>query len=351
MAGFDLRYLSRDFPNLLPDILDFFMPENAEKKGGKLLARDIRELSQHVATPNPDKPSSRSFPRWELLDKICSILVEYEVLIFIGGADSSHWKRKYLTNVNNERHKRVQPYLNFMVYGFPAVFESYQSSIIPIIRDDGANDRQVGTAFKYNERIIITAAHCITGATAINLRNISADHWKQSVVIQSKNENIDLAAILFQERVLGEAKAIPSIDGDVLEDVIVIGYPNVPGFTDLTAVEKATISSRITVSRGAIASKATELWSNTELFLITAQVRGGFSGGPVLDHLGRVVGVVSRQPTTEEGNPHRQYEGLGYGVTIPSAEITNLINGYHDGDETKFDRISHSDIEYLDWPN
>ena len=121
----------------------------------------------------------------------------------------------------------------------------------------------------------------------------------------------------------------------MLDDVLVLGYPNVPGFTELLAVEKAAVSARITVTSGTIASSAKEIFSKPSVFLIAARVRGGFSGGPVINGSGLAVGLVSRQPMSPAGEGdefYAQYDDLGYGVAIPSEQIISFLEACRNED-------------------
>jgi serine protease Do len=95
------------------------------------------------------------------------------------------------------------------------------------------------------------------------------------------------------------------------------------------------ISARLTATRGAVASTPTEIWANAELLLITARVRGGFSGGPVLDEAGRYIGVVAREAAHHASDKldealHR-YDDLGYGTAIPSGLVSAFIDGAERG--------------------
>lgn len=98
--------------------------------------------------------------------------------------------------------------------------------------------------------------------------------------------------------------------------------------------------------RGSVASLPTELWSNTELFLITARVRGGFSGGPILDRTGQAVGVVSREPAaelTDIPDAHR-YDNAGYGTAIPASSIREMYGAIDRGDARPLDM---TDVEFV----
>ena len=85
--------------------------------------------------------------------------------------------------------------------------------------------------------------------------------------------------------------------------------------------ENATVSARFTTSFGQIVSNAEDIWIKEKLFLVTAKIKGGNSGGPVVAKNGSVVGV-SVSLSTGEGD----YDDLGYGTVIPIEFVDSLIN-------------------------
>lgn len=108
-----------------------------------------------------------------------------------------------------------------------------------------------------------------------------------------------------------------------------LGYPDVPGFFPALAAEKAMISSRLTATKGSVASAPFEIFAKSELLLITARVRGGFSGGPILNEAGDYIGLISRDPATQFGDELdaaiHKYDTLGYGTAIPSTLIKEFL--------------------------
>jgi S1-C subfamily serine protease len=180
----------------------------------------------------------------------------------------------------------------------------------------------------------LTAKHCLIGAKSLSIRGITKEQFLDARFFVHRNDALDLAAIYFPDPVLPNVKPITLGFGQVLDEVLVLGYPNVPGFTELLATEKAAISARLTMTKGTIVSEATEMFAKTSLFLITARVRGGFSGGPVLSSVGTAVGLVSRQPISGENQSselYAQYDNLGYGVAIPSEHIIEFLTACKDG--------------------
>lgn len=116
-------------------------------------------------------------------------------------------------------------------------------------------------------------------------------------------------------------------DGEVMQEVLVMGYPKIPAFTNFLTVEKATISSkasaRITPTRGAIAAFGTEYLARIDAMLITARIRGGNSGGPVINSNGCLVGVACQVPNYE--GEIGAYDDLGYGIAVPVKYVNELI--------------------------
>jgi S1-C subfamily serine protease len=223
--------------------------------------------------------------------------------------------------------------IDYAVYGFPVIYQELSPAVVPIVHVN-VNDRpSVGTSFLRTQHLLLTAKHCLVGAKSLSIRGISKEQFSSAQVLVHNNDALDLAALHFPDPVLSGVKPITLGIGRVLDEVLVLGYPNVPGFTELLAAEKAAISSRLTVTKGAIASEATELFARTSLFLITARVRGGFSGGPVLNATGAAVGLVSRQPiadASQSSELYAQYDDLGYGIAIPSEAIVEFLTACKD---------------------
>ena len=85
MAGFDLKVLHNDFPDLPLKAVEFFHPDNAPVEANNMKPRSVFEFAKHVEIKDPESPSSGFMPKWQLLNKICKILVEYDVLMDLGG--------------------------------------------------------------------------------------------------------------------------------------------------------------------------------------------------------------------------------------------------------------------------
>jgi serine protease Do len=55
---------------------------------------------------------------------------------------------------------------------------------------------------------------------------------------------------------------------------------------------------------------------------MSARVKGGSSGGPVINRGGKVVGIVSASPSSDS----EQIDKLGFGLAIPSDLIEQFLS-------------------------
>jgi len=305
-------------------------------------------IRDYVAKPG-ETPDSKQFPRLHQLNQICQRLADLNLLtVFSRGTWDSHdasyaWTNDLLLLSDKERAD-ITRLLNYSVYGFIVIFEDFKNSIIPIIHYDRDENPAIGTAFvvRSDLNILFTAAHCVTEAKALSLRGVSSADLCKADIFVSKNSALDMAMIIFDCPILPDAKRLELGNGKILEEVIAVGYPNIPTFAEVLAVERATISSEISGSKGIIASKPTEIFSGVPLYLISARVRGGFSGGPIINDSGLVVGMVSRQPISQAAPAnsfYTQYDNLGYGIAIPTEQLLSFSKGVYDRDQSVYDKI------------
>ncbi len=82
------------------------------------------------------------------------------------------------------------------------------------------------------------------------------------------NQDLDIAFIDIGKN---DSVNVPVDDGEVLQDILALGYPKIPAFTDFLTAEKATISNkakvRLTPSKGAITAFGYNYLAKTELCL------------------------------------------------------------------------------------
>ena len=254
--------------------------------------------------------------------RICDILTEKNMMLKTRSDGSLGLSNNYICNLKYlEDSPMWANLLNSVVYGFEYIYEKNKDMVVPVVWDKGDGNYAAGTAFKYFNGIA-TAKHCLTDVKNLMIKGFTADELNSSHVYIHQNEGADVAFI--------ELGSILNIDvfpedGKVLDEVLVMGYPKIPAFTDMITAEKASIAAkaeeRHTTTTGAVVSFGTQYLMRCEMMLITAKISGGNSGGPVINDKGSLVGITSSL-TDGEGD----YDNLGYGVVSPVKYLMDIVS-------------------------
>jgi hypothetical protein len=97
-----------------------------------------------------------------------------------------------------------------------------------------------------------------------------------------EEDGTDMAIIIVDNHNVPDFNLGPVIG--LLEEIITIGYPSIPNSREAYQV----------VHRGEINAYVQD-YSGQDLLVISARTSPGHSGSPVLDNMGRVVGMVARE--------------------------------------------------------
>lgn len=207
----------------------------------------------------------------------------------------------------------------FVAFGLSKIREHFSRSVIKLIIEE--RDKQhIGTGFLMDDATVVTAAHCVTKGASIRI-----DGWdpveaplSRVLVFGDYESNpfvlvpgkVDVAILEFHSDPLPNAPKFQLWQESVLDDVLVMGYPQLSGF-----------QSGLIASKGEVISKEMSTARNQPLIIFSASVKGGNSGGPLINRLGKVVGLV-----TNLGGGDRDVRKLGYGLATPAQSILDLRN-------------------------
>lgn len=313
-----IEFLDYDikFPDLVYDIVDYFRANNNVKEPRYKSILDYCSTSQFSksSTINGEMIQPR------VVQIICENLVRKGELNCIksghgfAGVDSNYLYLPKSDEVFLKKLPAAILRLNCMAYGFPYIYNAYKNIVLPVIVKNAKGDIEMGTCFRFNTGIL-TAKHCLT-AEEVSIQGYTADQLKQCPVIISRDdEYLDMAYIE-----LGKQSPIIHDEANVLDEVLAMGYPKIPMFNEFCTAERASVSSIAT--KGAVASLANQYMTPSveRLMLITARIRGGNSGGPIINEDGAVVGVAFAEPFFD-GN----YDDMGYGIAYPISAYFQML--------------------------
>jgi serine protease Do len=206
----------------------------------------------------------------------------------------------------------------FVAFGFPKIRDHFSNSVVKLKLSQGTK-RGVGTGFLIDDRRIITAAHCVPPGWSLEIEGCDTTLARLKRILTFRNQaaakpargKVDIAVLEFESDPFPNTPKFKLWADAPLEDVLAMGYPPLTGF-----------KSGLIASKGEIMSKEILKSRDEPLIIFSATIKGGNSGGPIINRLGKVVGIVTNLLTVSESDIQK----LGYGVGFPAQRILDLVN-------------------------
>lgn len=226
-------------------------------------------------------------------------------------------------------------YYDFLIYGFPEIIKHYDEAIRPLeVIDLNNGNISIGTCFavKHNvkDQYLVTAKHCLPTNCEIRMKiflgfeNFSCPE----AIYAHSDERVDIAIMKYSDKVFISNKFFNLTKPFLLEDIIVSGFPPIPG----------TAEALLVTSKGEITAMGNTYHHHYTQIYVNANVKGGSSGSPIINSTGEVVGVVIESPRNPN-NPQLQDE-LRFGTGLTSDMVLEIIDSIHsDGDK-------HTNIQF-----
>lgn len=265
--------------------------------------------------------------------RISQLLVNEGLLTPLGNA----WGMDQKFKGNGYREDLAKyGYYDFLVFGFPYVRATFEECVRPVLVDSNEADADpsIGTGFGIiadRKVYFVTARHCIPVGRLISIPLfVPPDEALQPVNIYCpENDNIDVALIEVSELVgISDQHLFLLDEPHVLDDVLIVGYPPIQGFTEAIQVsETAAIAAMAKSTIGAITGMGQHYGGGLkDHFLVSARVKPGNSGGPVINRHGMVVGVIIEEPMDGD-----QVDLLGYGMAISANVVREMLDSIRSG--------------------
>lgn len=323
--------------NIIEDIYNFFLIDE-NHKGCSLSDFIIKQHKESI--DKGDIPYYESLQISRICDLMCKDMLLYRVkkdeffihdtLFSIPQQDIDNLRRKF---------KYGTYYYKYM--GFSAIHRDFYRSVVPIEghKKDGSGDLDVGTAFYIGYNRFVTAKHCVTDLEDFRLLSFDGVPYNIIDVLfphesESKKDN-DIAILIIDEKSL-DLPRFRFDDPKVLDEVLVIGFPKIPGLDLTQTVEKASVNTYLNYSPnsslGNIVGINDSYLTKMQYFLVNARVKGGNSGGPVINEYGYVIGFVVKLPFDMEkannDNMPPAYDIMGYGICQSSDDVIYTISNH-----------------------
>ncbi len=143
--------------------------------------------------------------------------------------------------------------------------------------------------------------------------------YESTNIIRPKSSNdLDLAIIELSENVNDIQPFTTAIDRNILDEVVILGYPPIPMSSDAYLI----------ANKGEVSAIVVKYTNGIEHLIISTFVRGGNSGGPIINRRGDVIGVVSENFYNKIDYEEDGFnEGLGFSAGIVSEWLDDLNDG------------------------
>lgn len=198
------------------------------------------------------------------------------------------------------------------------VLADVRQSVVRLSVTACAGDPGMGSGFIVGDDLVLTAAHVVAGARTVSVQTNTGK------LLTAEPVALDMAAdtaLLKTDQALG-AEAMTMSDKEPFQGsaLATLGFP--------------LWANDLSISQGIVSGLGKSIDYDDQhvdnVFTTDAATNGGNSGGPVINHSGVVIGLVSggRDWDTEDVSSRRPVQGINY--IVPSTEFVTRLQEWRD---------------------
>lgn len=236
---------------------------------------------------------------------------------------------------------------DYITGGFEKIIENLAPSVFPVVveKKDGSCD--LGTGFVVgNENTFFTARHVVENMKSIKILGSNGNAFPIFGIYVSNNENIDIAVIHTHISDCGNIRPFKiSAKISVLSEILSIGYPPIPGFNSLKICDISHVNSYVRLAKGRIVGSGCSYLDSQDFLLFNARVKGGNSGGPIINNRGVVVGMLVQIPIDTEDSS--KLDNLGYGIAVTGQNLLDALQFIQSGRKLKLTDLGEYEYSTL----
>lgn len=324
-------YKSYEKGDIGAELMNFFLRENGKPlEDGKFAPRTLTDFLDSLPSRH-----RKNHQHLGLIVRIyCQKLINDGQLFTVGFDQTQNppYNEQFFSYFFIDQLAEYGTY-DFTVLGFPQIVKHFETSVVKLIVAPGIEDRETtGTGFLMEGNRLVTAAHCLPEGERVRIEKWDAAKFpikdikmlaRSGTANPFKTERglIDLAIIEFESDPFPNSPKFRLWGADILDECLVMGYPSIPGL-DIGLIPSA----------GRVVREFPVYLRSQNMMLVDARVKGGNSGGPVLNKYGKVMGVI----TNGESEDEFMREKMGFAIATPAQTLLDLINAVDPQGEERF---------------